>query len=145
LNVAEVFQAFPSEADCIIYLERVRWHGKPRCPYCRDIRSTLLTAEYRHHCNTCNTTYSVTVGTIFHHTHLPLQKWFLAISLVLNVRRGISGRKLALILGVNRNTACSMITKIRNAMGELEQRKLLDGLVETHEVFKMTISRGLGV
>jgi transposase-like protein len=93
MNIVQVYEKFPTEEDCILHLEEVRWHGKPVCPYCGSNRTTEN--EHRHHCNNCNTSFSVTVNTIFHHTHLPLQKWFLAISLVLNAKKGLSARQLA--------------------------------------------------
>jgi hypothetical protein len=92
-----------------------------------------MPSENRHHCNGCNTTFSVTVETIFHHTHLPLQKWFLALSLVLNAKKGISSRQLARDLEVNKNTAWYMGMRIRNAM--FEQGELLRGIVEMDETY----------
>jgi hypothetical protein len=89
--------------------------------------------QSRHHCNACNTTFSVTVNTIFHHTHLDLQVWFLAISLVLNAKKGISARQLGRDLGVNKNTAWYMGMRIRNAM--LEQGEMLRGIVEMDECY----------
>lgn len=91
--------------------------------------------EARHHCNNCKTSFSVTVGTIFHRTHLPLQKWFLALSLVLNAKKGISARQLSRDLEVNKNTAWRMAMQIRRAMLEIEQRHLLEGLVEADETY----------
>src|SRR5271155_5779488 len=95
MNIIEIYKKFPTEKDCIAHLEIVRWKGKPICPYCKSDRVTPAPKESRHHCNACNTAFSVTVGTIFHHTHLDLQKWFLAISLILNAKKGISSRQLA--------------------------------------------------
>jgi transposase-like protein len=135
LNIIEVFRKFPTEADCIAYLEHVRWNGKPVCPYCGSDHTTAAASEQRHHCNTCNTSFSVTVGTIFHHTHLPLQKWFLAISLILNAKKGIAARQLARDLEVNKNTAWYLGMRIRNAMTEHDQRQLLEGLVEMDETY----------
>jgi hypothetical protein len=89
--------------------------------------------ERRYHCNTCNTSFSVTVGTIFHQTHLSLQKWFQAIALLLNARRGVSVRQLAQYLNVNKDTAWRMAMKIREAMAEREQRDLLFRIVEMQE------------
>ena len=71
MNIVKIYQQFPTESDCIAHLESVRWGGKPICPYCGSDRSTPLPNEQRHHCNACNTTFSVTVGTIFHHTPGP--------------------------------------------------------------------------
>ena len=81
--------------------------------------------EHRHHCNGCNTTFSVTVDTIFHHTHLDLQKWFLAISLVLNAKKGMAARQLARDIKVNKNTAWYMGMRIRNAMFEQPELMLI--------------------
>ena len=90
-----------------------------------------MPAESRHHCNSCNTTFSVTVGTIFHHTHLDLQKWFLAISLVLNAKKGTSARQLARDIEVNKNTSWYMAMRIRNTM--FEQPELMRGILEMDE------------
>lgn len=133
MNIIQIYQRFPTEKDCILHLESVRWKNKPTCPYCKSVNSTPLAAEDRHHCNNCNTSYSVTVGTIFHHTHLPLQKWFLAITLVLNAKKGISSRQLARDLEVNKNTAWSMQMRIRKAM--CEQGPLLSGIIEMDETY----------
>lgn len=133
MNIAAIYKKFPTEADCVAHIERVRWHGKPVCPYCHSDRTTAMPKESRHHCNSCNTTFSVTVDTIFHHTHLPLQKWFLAISLVLNAKKGLSARQLARDLEVNKNTAWYMGMRIRNAM--FEHGTLLRGVVEMDECY----------
>jgi len=77
----------------------------------------------------------VTVGTIFHKTRLPLQKWFLAITLILNAKKGIAARQLARDLKVNKDTAWRISMKIREAMAQREQRTLLTGLVEMDETY----------
>lgn len=133
MNIIQIYKKFPTESDCIAHLERVRWKGKPVCPYCKSDRVTPAKKEFRHHCNSCNTTFSVTVHTIFHHTHLDFQKWFLAISLVLNAKKGLSARQLARDLEVNKNTAWFMGMRIRNAM--FEQGELLKGIVEMDETY----------
>jgi transposase-like protein len=131
MNIIQVYKRFPTEEDCICHIETVRWKGKPICPYCGSDR--VSANEHRHHCNNCNTSFSVTVNTIFHHTHLPLQKWFVAISLVLNAKKGISARQLARDLEVNKNTAWYMGMRIRNEM--FEQGELLRGIVEMDETY----------
>ncbi|MDP8208957.1 MAG: IS1595 family transposase [Candidatus Electryonea clarkiae] len=133
MNIISVFETFPTQESCIAYLESVRWKDKPLCPYCKSPKSTALPKELRRHCNTCNASFSVTVKTIFHHTHLPLQKWFLAVSLILNAKKGISARQLARDLQINKNTAWRISMKIRDAMNERWQRELLTGMVEMDE------------
>lgn len=135
MNIVSVYQLFPTETDCLNHIEKVRWNGKPVCPYCKSTNQTPLPKENRYHCNTCNTTFSVTVGTIFHQTHLPLQKWFLALSLVLNAKKGISARQLGRDLEVNKDTAWRIAMKIRQAMSQQAQRELLTGVVEMDETY----------
>jgi transposase-like protein len=84
-----------------------------------------MVQERRYHCNNCNTSFSATVGTLFHQTHLSLWKWFQAIALLLNPRGAPSVRQLAQCLEVNKDTAWRMALKIREAMTEREQRELL--------------------
>lgn len=135
MDIIEVFERFPNQEDCLAYLEKVRWPQAAICPYCKSLRVSSAPKELRHHCNCCNTSFSVTVGTIFHKTHLPMQKWLLAVSLVLNAKKGISARQLARHLRVNRNTAWRMGMKIREAMSQREQRELLQGVVEMDETY----------
>ena len=135
MNIVSIFKQFPTQPDCIAHLESVRWPDGPVCPYCGADNTTPLPKQQRHHCNACNTTFSVTVRTIFHHTHLALQKWFLAITLTLNAKKGLSARQLARDLAVNKNTAWRIAMKIRDAMAEREQRDLLTGIVEADETY----------
>lgn len=133
MNIRTIYERFPTESDCIAHIERVRWPIKPICPYCTSDRVTSMPRQHRHHCNACNTSFSVTVNTIFHHTHLDLQVWFLAISLVLNAKKGMAARQLARDLKVNKNTAWYMGMRIRNAM--FEQGELMRGIVEMDECY----------
>lgn len=135
MNIVKIYEMFPTEADCIAHLEKVRWKGKPTCPYCQSQNTTPVPKEQRHHCNNCNTAFSVTIQTIFHHTHLPLQKWFLAVSLILNAKKGLSSRQLTRDLQVNKDTGWRIAMKIREAMRQHQQRELLTGMVEIDEAY----------
>jgi transposase-like protein len=110
-------------------LESVRWSGKPQCPYCSSTNASAFKLEQRYHCNDCFTSYSVTVGTLFHQTHVDLQKWFHALKLVMNSSTVISVRRLAQEIGVSKNTASSMIARIRKA--EEEETELLQKLMRS--------------
>ncbi len=133
MNIIQVFKQFPTQKHCIDHLEKARWKQRPVCPYCNSSNSTSMPKEMRHHCNHCKTSYSVTVRTIFHHTHMPLQKWFLAISLMLNAKKGLSARQLARDIEVNRNTAWRITMKIREAM--VDQGDMLSGICEMDETY----------
>ena len=116
-----------SHQACLKYLERIRWGDTPKCPYCESTNSTKIKRECRYHCNSCFNSYSVTVGTLFHKTHVELWKWFVAIKLVMKSPTMITVRELAIHIGVNKNTANYMIIRIRNAM--LEEGDLLQKLI----------------
>ena len=73
--------------------------------------------------------------TIFHHTHLPLQKWFLAVTLMLNAKKGLSALQLSRDIKVNKNTAWRITMQIRKAMRETDQRQMLLGIVEMDETY----------
>ncbi len=134
MNLIQIYKEFPTHEKCIDHLERVRWENNPKCPYCNSTKQTpLKETQQRYHCNTCNTSYSVTVGTIFHDTKLDLQKWFLAITLILNAKKGISSRQLARDLETRPNTAWRMQMQIRKAM--IENGDLLEGIIEADETF----------
>jgi transposase-like protein len=130
LEINQVYSKFPTVGECISYLEEVRWKGKPICPYCNSTRFTPLNQERRYHCHRCNTSFSVTTRTVFHRTHLPLQKWFLAISLLLGERRPLSARQLSRALKVNKNTAWLITSRIDRALNEAKQRDLLQALLK---------------
>ncbi len=113
----------------VALLEKLRWKGEPQCPYCSSTKAAKLKQEHRYHCNDCFTSYSVTVGTFFHKTHVDLQKWFQAIELVITRSPNISTRKLATEIGVNKNTAAYMLIRIRRAVKE--ETPLLKSILQT--------------
>lgn len=133
MNIMQIFQRFPDQEACIKHLERARWSDTPKCPYCGSENTFPLRSELRHHCNGCRKSFSVTVGTIFHHTHLSLQKWFLAISLILNAKKGIASRQLARDLELPVKTAWFLNMRIRRAMKA--DNRLLTGIFEMDETY----------
>lgn len=134
-NIVSIYKRFPTEDSCLAHIEQVRWKGRPTCPYCTSDRVTREKTGWRLHCNACNTSFSVTVNTIFHHTHMDLQKWFLAIALMLNAKKGLSARQLARDIDVNKNTGWYVNMRIRRAMAEGSERDLLTGICEMDETY----------
>ncbi len=136
MNIVQIFQRFPTQESCIAHLEHARWRDSVSCPYCGSLNTARRKDnKLRHRCYDCKPSFSVTVGTIFHHTHMPLQKWFLAIMLVLNAKKGVSALQLSRDLKVNKNTAWRITMQIRKAMTQREQRNLLTGIVEMDETY----------
>ncbi len=133
MNILQLYKQFPTQQDCIKHLEEVRWNGEPTCPYCNSKNQSALPKESRYHCNTCNTSFSVTVGTIFHKTKIDLQKWFLAISLILNAKKGYSARQLGRDIDVTKDTAWRVFIQIKKSL--VEQIEFITGIIEADKTF----------
>ncbi len=137
MKLQNIYQQLPTKNDCIKYLEEVRWNGIPKCPHCKSTNSTPMDKENRHHCNACNTSFSVTVRTIFHRTRIDLQKWFYVLSLIDETGKiDVVGRQLARTLNVNKDTASFMLERIYRE--RLNQRelvvKIIDGLEKSVDI-----------
>lgn len=132
-HIADVYRSFPTKEDCIRFIEKVRWCNKPVCPHCRSRRISPMKKEFRYHCNSCNVSFSVTVKTLFHNTRIPLQKWFAAIEIFMHNEKLITVRKLAETLDVNKDTAWTMINKIKKAGSEYGD--LFSRLIESGELY----------
>ena len=133
MELIKMVEKYKSKGKCIAYLEKQRWSDKPVCPYCSSTRSSKKTQEFRHTCHNCGRSYSVLVGTIFESTKLPINKWFAAICLILNAKKGISSLQLSRDLHVNKNTAWYLQKRIRKAMKDNDY--ILKGIVEIDETY----------
>ena len=89
MNIIELIKKFPNQETCLKHLEKVRWGNKPICVYCNSDKVCKHTEKNkeRFQCWNCKKSFSVTVGTIFHRTHIELQKWFLVMLLMLNAKK----------------------------------------------------------
>lgn len=140
MNLIEVFQSFQTQEQAVDYLETVRWRGRPVCPYCKSEsvgrHASGDRAAVRWQCRECSRAFAVTVGTIFHGTHIGLKKWFLVLGLMLNAKKSASAYQIARDLGMRRPTVWSMMHRIRTAMAnDGEQAELMYGIVEADEVY----------
>ena len=140
MDILSVFNTFQTQEQCLEYLEKVRWKGRPVCPYCKGEKVSRHVsgdrANQRRQCQDCTRAFSVTVGTIFHRTHVPLQKWFIVLALMLNAKKSASSCQIARDLGMRQPTVWSMMHRARVAMAEDQDASaLLHGIVETDEVY----------
>jgi transposase-like protein len=140
MNVLELFQSFQTQDQAIDHLETARWHGRPVCPYCESEsigrHASGDRKGQRWQCRDCTRAFSVTVGTIFHGTHIQLRNWFLVIALMLNAKKSASACQIARDLGMRRPTVWTMMHRIRMAMASDEaQADLLHGIVEADETY----------
>ena len=117
-------------------LINLRWHHTPACPLCGSVtvaRKADGDRIGRWNCHGCKSSFNVLSGTIFQKTKVPLQKWFLAISLVLNAKKSLSSYQLARDLDLNQKTAWYLAMRVREAM--VEEGELLTGIVEADEAY----------
>jgi len=103
------------------HLERTRWPHDPECPHCGVVaQATKLNGKAArpgvYQCNACREQFTVTVGTVFERSKVPLNKWLLATFLMSSSKEGISAHQLARMLGVTYKTAWFMAHRIRAAM-----------------------------
>jgi len=114
MDLKQIYKKFPTEATCLDLLEEIIWGNVPKCPYCGSTNSVPLNTGVRYHCNKCNTSYSVTVKTIFHKTKIPLQKWFYVIFLKEKNQLSITLRELGLQIETTKDTANRLVNKVNN-------------------------------
>jgi len=140
MDILTLFRTFKTQEQCITYLEQARWTGGVTCSYCDSANCYRHASGDRNNtrwqCADCKSTFSVTVGTIFHRTHVPLQNWFLVLALMLNAKKSASSMQIARDLGMRQPTVWSMMHRIRVAMAEdQKQSRLLHGIVEADETY----------
>lgn len=132
-TVREFRAWFPDDEACRCYLERVRWPNGPRCPRCPQAEVwTMKPPFYR--CAACRHDFTVTAGTLFGDTRLPLTLWFEAMWYVVNQKHGASALGVQRVLGVSYPTAWRWLHKLRRAMVR-PGRDRLAGPVEVDEVY----------
>jgi len=154
-SIIEIFERFNTEEKCIAHFERIRWPEGVECPKCQGKRISQFQAKgktgkvrYLYECMGCSYQFSVTVGTIFHDSHLSLTKWFLAIYMICSAKKGVSAKQLERELQINYKTAWYMAHRIRLAMQEDEEFcEKFSGIVEVDETYvggKRSGKRGRG-
>jgi transposase-like protein len=112
---------FTNAAAARRHLEALLWPTGPICPHCRVTgKATVLRGKSTrpgvYWCNACQKPFSVTVGTVFESSKVPLNVWLHANHLVCSSKKHLSGHQLARMLGVTYKTAWFMARHIRGAM-----------------------------
>jgi transposase-like protein len=126
------------------HLESLRWPTGPVCPHCGSV--TIYTLKPKpdsnrpvrkgvYKCKDCRKQFTVTVGTLFEGSHVPLNKWLMAVSLMCSSKKGISAHQLHRMLGVTYKTAWFMAHRIRFAMQQPALKEKLKGIVEVDETY----------
>ena len=135
LSDAAFREAFGTEEQCRSALARLRWGEGFVCPGYGHRGHCFPTRRSVYQCNRCKKQTSLTAGTIFHSTKLPLTMWFAAIHLIVTAKNGISSVELGRRLGVKQATAWTMKQKIMAVMARREGDKPLSGRVEMDDAY----------
>lgn len=103
------------------HLESIRWPNGPICPHCGAVdRITKLQGKSHrpglYDCGHCRDQFTVTVGTVFERSHIPLHKWLFAAALLASSKKGMSSHQMHRMLGVTYKTAWFMSHRLREAM-----------------------------
>ena len=129
-------QKFNNESAIIEHYIQIRYKGKPRCHHCGSTKTTHRKDKPKmFQCNSCNKSFSIFKGTIFEKTTTDLRKWFYAIHLLINSKKGISGYQLQREIDVTYKTAWRMLHKIRNAMVMRASSDLFHAFIEVDETY----------
>lgn len=111
---------FHDETKAREHLEAIRWPEGPTCPHCGSFNATRLEGKKHRaglvQCNDCREQFTVTVGTVFERSKVPLHKWLLCNHLLCASKKGMSAKQIERMLGVTYKTAWFMCHRIREAM-----------------------------
>ena len=126
-------------------LESLRWPDGPICPHCGlldnatplkarpDSKKPVRPGVWK--CNGCREQFSVTVGTVFEDSHLPLNKWLMAAYLMCSSKKGMSAHQMHRMMGISYKTAWFMCHRLRFALAQHGMFDKLKGVVEIDETW----------
>lgn len=143
INLMSLVDKYHNEDACRAYLEELRFPDGVTCLRCGSTSLSRLEKYHVFECNSCGYQFSVTTGTIFHDSHLPMWKWFATMYLMIESKKGISANQVKRTLGVSYKTAWYLCHRIRSAMSS-GTSGLLKGIVEVDETFVGGKTQGMG-
>jgi transposase-like protein len=146
LNLFELAAHFSDEDKAREFLEAQRWPDGPICPHCGELNNAYKLEPKPSKKNThvrkgvwkcagCREQFTVTVGTIFADSHIPLSKWLLAFHLLCSSKKGMSAHQLHRMLKVTYRSAWFMAHRIRYAMTQEPLSSKLTGVIEVDETY----------
>jgi transposase-like protein len=137
LNLESLFdflKSNPSEQECINYFEEKRWKGKVISPF--DPKSKVYKCKNnRYKCKNTRKYFTVKTGTVFRNSNLPLQKWFLALYILSNYKKGFSSCQLAKEIKTTQKTAWFVLHRLREIFDLSKFKAMLENSVEVDETF----------
>ncbi|WP_226838440.1 transposase, partial [Acidithiobacillus caldus] len=118
MNLLQWQARFGTEEAYLAALKQKRWPEGFRCPKCGHDHGCWIAGRKLFQCGHCRHQTSVTAGTIFHSSNVPLVQWFLAVYLMASDKSGLSALRLSQQIGVSWITAHRMLRRMRRAMGD---------------------------
>ena len=143
MDLFQLMDEFNSDEKCREVLEELRWPNGVACRRCGSTHIRNSRTRNQYDCGSCGYQFSVTAGTMLHDSHLPLKKWFLAIYLMTESKKGISALQLKRTLNVAYRTAWYLCHRVRAAMEDAYPMPL-KGMIEIDETFIGGKVRGKG-
>jgi transposase-like protein len=151
VNLIDVTKKFATPEACNDFLEAMRWPNGVRCLACESDRVSkyvkqpsvrksgkrkgeTVPGRILYVCLDCNKQFSVIDGTVFGDTHLPIEKWFMAVALMVHAKKGMSALQLKRDLGVAYKTAWYLAHRIRESMMD-SAPEMFEGTVEADATF----------
>ena len=144
MNLIDIAECFKNEDAARQMMETLRWPDGPVCPHCGGSEVYCLKPKNGSKrpvrpgvkkCKGCRRQFTVTVGTIFERSHIPLGKWLAGIYLMSSSKKGMSAHQLHRSLGITHKSAWFMCHRIREAMAESPLAEKLMGIVEVDETY----------
>ena len=135
ISLNEFLSLYGTEQQCFDALYRWRWPNGFVCPNCGHDRGCQLTTHKLQQCYRCNRQTSITAGTIFEATKLPLTVWFQGIYFMTQDKKGASAMKLHRQLGISYNAAWRMRHKLMQVMMERDREHLLGGFIQLDDAY----------
>jgi transposase-like protein len=134
MTLPDLQRLFDTDDKCREVLVRLRWPAGVICPRCSSRKISWIRSNKQFDCAECEYHFSVTAGTIFNDSHLPLTTWFTVTLLLCEAKKGMSASQIKRTVGMSYKTAWYLCHRIRAAMKEIE-RPMLDGTVEMDETW----------
>lgn len=133
-NLQTLLDFFKDEETCKAYYEQARWGGNVACPHCGSLKIYRTNRGYKCGEKECAKKFSLTVGTIFENSKIPLRTWFAAMYLCTTSKKGVSSIQLSEQLGITQKTAWFVLSRIRTMLND-NNNEQLTGEVEVDETY----------
>lgn len=144
LNLATISEKISTPEKARVFLESILWPNGPVCPHCKGMDACRIVSRPGSKypvrdgllkCRKCSKKFTVMVGTIFSDSHIPLNKWLMAIFLLCSAKKAISAHQLHRSLGITYKSAWFMAHRLRYAMHNPNFGAQMDGVVEMDETY----------